>query len=56
MFIELFSEASVPSQSSAQGRLLLVDHDAVAAGIGHMLRDLGYTYVRSCDGGDALRC
>ena len=31
------------------------DDDAVAVGVGHMLRDLGYTYVRACDGSDALR-
>ena len=38
------------------GRLLLVeDDDAVAAGIGHMLRDLGYSYVRACDAADAER-
>lgn len=37
------------------GRLLLVeDDDAVAAGVGHMLRDLGYTYVRVSQAADAL--
>ncbi len=37
------------------GRLLLVeDDDAVAAGVGHMLRDLGYTYVRAAQAADAL--
>ncbi|HWQ88247.1 ATP-binding protein [Brevundimonas sp.] len=37
------------------GRLLLVeDDDAVAAGVGHMLRDLGYTYVRAAQATDAL--
>ncbi|MBA4103425.1 MAG: hybrid sensor histidine kinase/response regulator, partial [Arthrobacter sp.] len=37
------------------GRLLLVeDDDAVAAGVGHMLRDLGYTYVRAAEAADAL--
>jgi len=37
------------------GRLLLVeDDDAVAAGVGHMLRDLGYTYVRAAEANDAL--
>ncbi|MGZ9114209.1 MAG: ATP-binding protein, partial [Brevundimonas sp.] len=37
------------------GRLLLVeDDDAVAAGVGHMLRDLGYTYVRAAQADDAL--
>ena len=39
----------------AGGRLLLVeDDDAVAAGVGHMLRDLGYTYVRAASASDAL--
>ena len=38
------------------GRLLLVeDDDAVAAGVGHMLRDLGYSYVRACDVAEAER-
>jgi len=37
------------------GRILLVeDDDAVAAGVGHMLRDLGYTYVRAAQAADAL--
>ena len=40
----------------AEGRLLLVeDDDAVAAGVGHMVRDLGYTYVRAAEAADALR-
>lgn len=40
----------------AEGRLLLVeDDDAVAAGVGHMLRDLGYTYLRVAVAADALR-
>ena len=40
----------------AEGRLLLVeDDDAVAAGVGHMVRDLGYTYVRAAQATDALR-
>jgi len=40
----------------AEGRLLLVeDDDAVAAGVGHMVRDLGYTYVRAAQAADALR-
>jgi len=39
----------------AEGRLLLVeDDDAVAAGVGHMIRDLGYTYVRAAQAADAL--
>lgn len=37
------------------GRILLVeDDDAVAAGVGHMLRDLGHTYVRAASAADAL--
>ncbi len=39
-----------------EGRLLLVeDDDAVAAGVGHMIRDLGYSYVRAAQASDALR-
>ena len=39
----------------ADGRVLLVeDDDAVAAGVGHMLRELGYTYLRAAGGADAL--
>jgi signal transduction histidine kinase len=38
-----------------EGRLLLVeDDDAVAASVGHMIRDLGYTYVRRDRAADAL--
>jgi signal transduction histidine kinase/CheY-like chemotaxis protein len=41
--------------ASAGGRLLLVeDDDAVAASVGHMLRDLGYTYVRAAHATAAL--
>ncbi|MEH6663972.1 MAG: ATP-binding protein [Brevundimonas sp.] len=48
--------AAPAPRDRAEGRLLLVeDDDAVAVGVGHMLRDLGYTYVRACDGSDALR-
>lgn len=47
-----------PSQATnttGGGRILLVeDDDAVAAGVGHMLRDLGYTYVRAAQAADAL--
>ena len=44
------------SMRKAAGRLLLVeDDDAVAAGVGHMIRDLGYTYVRAAQAADALR-
>ena len=45
-----------PVKRTAEGRLLLVeDDDAVAAGVGHMIRDLGYTYVRAAQAADALR-
>ncbi|MGZ9098472.1 MAG: ATP-binding protein [Brevundimonas sp.] len=45
-----------PADRKAEGRLLLVeDDDAVAAGVGHMIRDLGYTYVRAAQAADALR-
>lgn len=56
--------ASIPAAAAppdrltrrAEGRLLLVeDDDAVAAGVGHMVRDLGYTYVRAAQAADALR-
>lgn len=53
-------EPTAPSPSSRSprtrhGRLLLVeDDDAVAASVGHMLRDLGYTYVRRDRANDAL--
>lgn len=40
----------------SEGRLLLVeDDDAVAAGVGHMILDLGCTYVRATRADDALR-
>ena len=53
----LTETATTPApRQPAQGRLLLVeDDDAVAIGVGHMLRDLGYTYARACDGADALK-
>jgi CheY-like chemotaxis protein len=42
--------------AKGEGRLLLVeDDDAVAAGVGHMIRDLGYGYVRAAQASDALR-
>jgi signal transduction histidine kinase/ActR/RegA family two-component response regulator len=56
--------ASIPAAATppdrltrrAEGRLLLVeDDDAVAAGVGHMVRDLGYSYVRAAQAADALR-
>ncbi|KQW82031.1 hypothetical protein ASC65_12060 [Brevundimonas sp. Root1279] len=38
------------------GRLLLVeDDDAVAAGVSHMLTDLGYDHVRAANAAEALR-
>lgn len=47
--------ASLDLRTQAGERLLLVeDDDAVAAGVGHMLRDLGYTYVRAASATDAL--
>ncbi len=47
---------SDPFARKAEGRLLLVeDDDAVAAGVGHMVRDLGYTYIRAARAADALR-
>jgi signal transduction histidine kinase len=40
----------------SDGRLLLVeDDDAVAEGVGHMLRDLGYSFVRAANAEEALR-
>jgi signal transduction histidine kinase/CheY-like chemotaxis protein len=40
---------------TASGRLLLVeDDDAVAAGVGHMLGDLGYSHVRVPNAAEAL--
>ncbi len=52
----LAAAAANPSTRKAEGRLLLVeDDDAVAAGVGHMIRDLGYTYVRAAQAADALR-
>ncbi|MDO1558605.1 ATP-binding protein [Brevundimonas sp. 2R-24] len=48
--------AAPPAAPRARGRALLVeDDDGVAAGIGHMLRDLGYTYVRACAADEALK-
>ncbi len=55
---DLSAAATDPDRVSrkAEGRLLLVeDDDAVAAGVGHMVRDLGYTYVRAAQAADALR-
>ena len=37
------------------GRVLMVeDDDAVAAGVGHMLSDLGYVHIRVCNAAEAL--
>ena len=44
-----------PPRRKASGRLLLVeDDDAVAAGVGHMLTDLGYRHVRVASAAEAL--
>jgi signal transduction histidine kinase/ActR/RegA family two-component response regulator len=54
------SAAPLPADPAAPARgdglriLLVEDDDAVAAGVGHMLRDLGYAYVRSADARSAL--
>jgi signal transduction histidine kinase len=49
------AEAAASAPARRGGRILLVeDDDAVAAGVGHMLRDLGYTYVRAAQADDAL--
>ena len=54
--LSLTAADPAPPQHRAEGRLLLVeDDDAVAAGVGHMVRDLGYTYVRAAQAADALR-
>lgn len=53
------AEASPAEASAASGRgsrvLLVEDDDAVAAGVGHMLRDLGYDYVRAPEASMALK-
>jgi len=44
-----------PAKRRGGGRLLLVeDDDAVAAGVGHMLGDLGYRHVRVANAAEAL--
>ena len=44
-----------PGRTGGGGRLLLVeDDDAVAAGVGHMLGDLGYRHVRVASAAEAL--
>ena len=46
---------AAPAKRKASGRLLLVeDDDAVAAGVGHMLTDLGYRHVRVASAAEAL--
>ncbi|MFN3932682.1 MAG: ATP-binding protein [Brevundimonas sp.] len=48
-------EAGEAPARKAGGRLLLVeDDDAVAAGVGHMLGDLGYSHVRVASAAEAL--
>lgn len=43
------------ARAGVSGRILLVeDDDAVAAGVGHMIRDLGHTYARAACAADAL--
>ena len=54
------ANAPAPAEASASARgdglriLLVEDDDAVAAGVGHMLRDLGYRYVRAAEARAAL--
>lgn len=46
---------AAPARRKGRGRLLLVeDDDAVAAGVGHMLDDLGYRHVRVANADEAL--
>ena len=46
---------AAPTRRKGRGRLLLVeDDDAVAAGVGHMLGDLGYRHVRVANADEAL--
>ena len=46
---------TAPTARRGGGRLLLVeDDDAVAAGVGHMLGDLGYRHVRVASAAEAL--
>ena len=48
--------AAAVRPAKTDGRILLVeDDDAVAASVGHMLRDLGYSYVRRDRADEALR-
>ena len=49
------SDGRAPAPRTGRGRLLLVeDDDAVAAGVGHMLGDLGYRHVRVANAEEAL--
>ena len=48
-------EKGLPPAASPGARVLLVeDDDAVAASVGHMLRDLGYLYIRASSAAQAL--
>lgn len=50
-----FPAADAAARPRGGGRLLLVeDDDAVAAGVGHMLTDLGYRHVRVASAAEAL--
>jgi len=49
------ADAGTAGRTQRGGRLLLVeDDDAVAAGVGHMLGDLGYRHVRVANAAEAL--
>jgi signal transduction histidine kinase/ActR/RegA family two-component response regulator len=50
----LSADPAAPARGDGLRILLVEDDDAVAAGVGHMLRDLGYAYVRSADARSAL--
>ncbi len=51
----LLPTGTPPARRKTGGRLLLVeDDDAVAAGVGHMLGDLGYSHVRVASAAEAL--
>ncbi len=48
------AEPEHPAAASGGKLLLVEDDDAVADSVGHMLRDLGYTYVRAPNAATAL--